>query len=134
MHTRFVPSPSALSLLSAAAGPAVADEPPPLPDDPAELAADIDTDIAAAEAATYMDPGSNFVCWGWNYYGQATPAAGNDYVAIAAGAWHGLALKTDGSIVGWGYDDRGQATPPAGSDYVAIAAGDHHGLALAVDP
>ena len=134
MHTRFVPSASALSLLSAAAAPAVAEEPPPLPDDPAELAADINTDIAAAEASTYMDPGSKLIGWGWNYYGQATPPAGNDYVAIAANYLHGLALKTNGSIVGWGWNDHGQATPPAGNHYVAIAAGDHHGLALAVDP
>ena len=30
--------------------------------------------------------------------------AENDFVAIAAGSSHGLALKSDGSIVGWGYD------------------------------
>ena len=44
------------------------------------------------------------VGWGDNTYGKATPPAGSDYVAMAAGGHHGLALKADGSIVGWGYN------------------------------
>jgi WD40 repeat protein len=32
--------------------------------------------------------------------------------AIAAGDWHGLALKDDGSVVGWGYNNHGQAASP----------------------
>jgi hypothetical protein len=70
------------------------------------------------------------VGWGNNNYTQATPPDSNDFVAIAAGIWHSLALKSDGSIVGWGWDDFGQATPPDGNDFVAIAAGTWHGLAL----
>jgi parallel beta-helix repeat protein len=73
------------------------------------------------------------VGWGNNDYGQATPSAGNDYTAIAAGYGYSLALKSDGSIVGWGRDDCGQATPPAGSDYIAIATGWGHSLALKSD-
>ena len=75
----------------------------------------------------------SIVGWGDNYYGQADPPAGTDFVAIAAGDYHSLALKSDSSIVGWGYNYYGQATPPAGSDYVAIAAGDYHSLALKSD-
>jgi len=37
----------------------------------------------------------------WNY-GQANPPDGNDFVAIAVGFVHSLALKSDGTIVGWG--------------------------------
>ena len=44
----------------------------------------------------------SIVGWGDNDYGQATPPAGNDFIAIAAGSYHSLALKSDGSIVGWG--------------------------------
>ncbi len=73
---------------------------------------------------------------GYPHYGQAMPPAGSDFVAIATGWKHSLALKSDGSIAGWGSnydysgDWAGQATPPDGSDFVAIAAGDEHSLAL----
>ncbi len=45
--------------------------------------------------------------------------------AIAAGDAHGLALKTDGSLVAWGDNSSGQTTLPAGlsGNVVAIAAG-----------
>ncbi len=81
---------------------------------------------STADAAT-------LVGWGRDNEGQATPPSGNDYTAIASGFWHGLALKTDGSIVGWGKDSDGQATPPSGNDYTAIAAGGNHSLALKTD-
>ncbi|MCX5636326.1 MAG: RCC1 domain-containing protein, partial [Planctomycetota bacterium] len=47
----------------------------------------------------------------------------NNFVAIAAGRTHSLALKSDGSIVGWGYNNYGQATPPSGNNYIAISVG-----------
>ena len=73
----------------------------------------------------------SLVGWGYNLYGQVDPPAGNDYVAVAAGEYYGLPLKSNGSIVGWGRNNYGQATPPAGNDYVAIAAGGYHSLAIA---
>jgi hypothetical protein len=51
-------------------------------------------------------------------------------VAIAAGGYHSLALKQDGSIVGWGWNHRGQVTPPPGNHYVAITAGGDYSLAI----
>ncbi|MBU4359553.1 MAG: IPT/TIG domain-containing protein [Actinobacteria bacterium] len=75
----------------------------------------------------------SIVGWGRNVYGETSCPVGNDYVAVAAGSHHGLALKSDGSIVGWGCNDDGQATPPTGNDYVAVAAGDDHSLALKGD-
>jgi len=57
----------------------------------------------------------------------------NDFVSIAAGGAHSLALKSDGSVVGWGWDYYGQATPPDGNDFVGIAAGVSHSLALRSD-
>ena len=68
--------------------------------------------------------------WGDNWAGKASPPSGSDFVAMAAGGHHGLALKTDGSIEGWGWDGNGQATPPVGNDYVAIRGGLVHSLAL----
>lgn len=62
-----------------------------------------------------------------------TPPGGNNYIAIAAGRYHSLALKSDGTIVGWGDNSSGQATPPAGNNYIAIAAGYYHSIALKSD-
>ncbi|MBN2271878.1 MAG: carboxypeptidase regulatory-like domain-containing protein, partial [Sedimentisphaerales bacterium] len=70
------------------------------------------------------------VGWGTDYYGQATPPAGNEFTAIAAGWLHSLALRSDGTIVGWGVN---WATPLAGNEFIAIAAGGYHGLALRSD-
>ena len=57
-----------------------------------------------------------------------------EYVAIAAGCSHSLALKSDGSIVGWGNNEYGQATPPEGNDFIAIAAGHFQSLAIRRKP
>ena len=52
-------------------------------------------------------------------------------VKIAAGDFHALALRSDGSVVGWGDDTYGQTDPPAGLVNAShIASGYYHGLAL----
>jgi uncharacterized repeat protein (TIGR03803 family) len=105
--------------------------------------------------------------WGSNTFGQLgdgtktardTPApviasgalAGKTVVAIAAGAFHSLALYSDGSVAAWGYNNHGQlgngsnvaATAPVAVDasgvlasrkVVAISAGAYHSLALCSD-
>jgi outer membrane protein assembly factor BamB len=72
------------------------------------------------------------VAWGHYYYGQTTVPTGlSGVIAIAAGGWHSLALKSDGTVVGWGDNANGQSTVPAGlSGVTAIAAGADHSLAL----
>ena len=55
-------------------------------------------------------------------------------VAIAAGGYHSLALKGDGSVVAWGENSEGESTVlPGLSNVVAIAAGGTHSLALRSD-
>ena len=62
-------------------------------------------------------------------------AAQSGVVAIAAGDFHHMALKDDGSVVAWGNNDDGQTRVPAAAkiDVVAIAAGRKHSLALKSD-
>ena len=76
----------------------------------------------------------SIVGWGDDVYGQATAPTSHDFVAVAAGYEHSLALKSDGSIVGWGRDHYSQAAPPIGSDFIAIAAGGNRSLALRKGP
>jgi alpha-tubulin suppressor-like RCC1 family protein len=51
--------------------------------------------------------------------------------AIAAGWYHDLALKPDGTVVAWGDNSHNQLDlPPDLTDVVAIAGGQYHSLAL----
>ena len=53
------------------------------------------------------------VAWGRNASGQATVPGGLSGVkAVAAGAFHSLALKSDGTVVAWGWNLGGQSTVP----------------------
>lgn len=73
-------------------------------------------------------------------------ADASSIVAVAAGANHSLALKSDGTVLAWGLDNSGQlgdgpvnlgkATPVAvldATNIIAIAAGGNHSLALKSD-
>ena len=54
-----------------------------------------------------------------------------EVTAIAAGGYHSLALKLDGTFVGWGYNPYNQVDIPEDLIGVtAIAAGGYHSLAL----
>ncbi len=55
-------------------------------------------------------------------------------VAIAAGYFQSVALKSDGTVVVWGDNTYGQRNVPAGlTNVVAIASGGNHVLALKAD-
>jgi alpha-tubulin suppressor-like RCC1 family protein len=58
-------------------------------------------------------------------------------IAIAAGTYHSLALKSDGTVVAWGCNrpnDYGQCSVPVGlAGVIAIAASDSDSLALKGD-
>jgi hypothetical protein len=58
----------------------------------------------------------------------------SNVVDVAAGWYHGLALRRDGTVASWGYNTSGQAIVPADlSNVVSVAAGFTHSLALTRD-
>jgi alpha-tubulin suppressor-like RCC1 family protein len=69
---------------------------------------------------------------GWGD-GGLTALDGNNFIAIATGYFHSLALRSDGSIVSWGFKGYGLPKVPDGNNFIAIAAGYWHSLALKSD-
>jgi hypothetical protein len=73
--------------------------------------------------------------WGRNDTHQTdVPAGLTGVIAVAAGAYHSLAVKSDGTVVAWGFDSGGQSTVPAGlTGVVNIAGGYAYSVALKGD-
>jgi alpha-tubulin suppressor-like RCC1 family protein len=84
--------------------------------------------------------------WGWgdDAYGQSTPPTGaSNFIAVAAGTYHSVAVLENGSIVQWGDYEPDDfhapiaptpvGSPPTNSNIVAVAASVAHDLALTAD-
>lgn len=84
--------------------------------------------ISPAVAATVT-------AWGSNGAGQTNiPPGLSNVVAIAAGDYHSLAIKSDGTVAAWGLDTYGATDVPADlTNAVAIGGGLWHTLALRSD-
>lgn len=62
------------------------------------------------------------------------PSGLSNVVAIAAGAYHSLAVKSDGTVVAWGWDTGGQVAGATGlTDISKVAGGYAYSLALKND-
>jgi hypothetical protein len=91
---------------------------------------------------TVVSP-SMVVGWGYGAIGQTTfPLTLTNAVAIAAGYYHSLVLRSNGTVLAFGagtantgsFPNYGQSQVPANlSNVVAIAAGLYHSLALKAD-
>lgn len=75
------------------------------------------------------------VAWGYNKLGATTvPADLSSIMGLAAGDFHSLALKSDGTVVSWGDNSKGQTVVPANlTNVVSVATGHDHVLALKSD-
>jgi hypothetical protein len=101
--------------------------------------------LSVVPGAARETAGGTVVAWGCRTgtdFGQCSVPAGlSGVTAIAAGTYHSVALKSDGSVVAWGCQSTltgnpnfGQCNVPEGlSGVTAIAAGYAHSLALKID-
>ena len=79
---------------------------------------------------TVLFPG-NAWAWGENDDGESDAPAFTNILAIAAGEFHSVAVKDDGSVVQWGYD---WGDVPANlTNAISVAAGYSHSIALRSD-
>ena len=94
----------------------------------------------------FLDLGLNsdgtVAAYGYNYYngfgdayfGQTNLSPLTNIVQVSAGFRHGMALKSDSTVVCFGANDFGEATPPAGlSNVVSVSGGGLYSLALKGD-
>ncbi len=73
--------------------------------------------------------------WGDDTWNQIDVSAESvEVIAVAAGAWHSLALRADGTVLAWGDDSGGQCDVPLTlQPALAIAGGGYHSLAIQAD-
>jgi alpha-tubulin suppressor-like RCC1 family protein len=67
-------------------------------------------------------------------YSPSPPPSATNLIAIAAGYYHGLGVRSDGSLLAWGSDFYGQITlPVSGVPFIDVAGGEHFSLGLRAD-
>ncbi len=77
--------------------------------------------------------GDYIAMWGADSNGLYAVPEGNDFVAVAGGSIHNVALKSDGTLAAWGWNEYGECDVPTDSNYVAVGAGAFYSAALRSD-
>lgn len=82
-----------------------------------------------------MEPVGLYTAWGiTNLITTNAVATVGPITQVAAGGYHALALRADGTVCAWGDNTSGQTNVPAGvSNLLAISAGARHNLGLRSD-
>jgi alpha-tubulin suppressor-like RCC1 family protein len=90
---------------------------------------------APARGEAGVGGGSAITAWGSDYEGQLRVTAPNEgFVSVAAGYYHSMGLRSDGSLAAWGWNNVGQCDVPApNSGFTAAAGGYSHSLGLRSD-
>lgn len=82
-------------------------------------------------------PGNQILfAWGSGERGETVPSPDEgEFVALAAGWGHNLAVSADGDLTAWGWNEHGQCDVPVDLSGLVVAAdaGDYHSLALKND-
>ena len=73
------------------------------------------------------------VAWGESTWELNVPPAGDDFIAVSAGSYTNLGLKSDGSVVVWGATGNPPFSVPAEQGFIAISLGYTHVLAIRGD-
>jgi alpha-tubulin suppressor-like RCC1 family protein len=93
-----------------------------------------DEDDANAIAVATLVMGYPIIAWGSDADGIVSNIPeGNDFTDVAAGKYHALAIRSNGSLVAWGWNDDGQCNVPEGNDFIALTGGTRHSIALKSD-
>jgi alpha-tubulin suppressor-like RCC1 family protein len=93
--------------------------------------------ILSQWTAQPSEPGvRDAIVWGRDNEGQTNIAPlppGVTYTTVSGGAYHTLALRSNGTLVAWGSNAEGQTDVPPlppGVTYTAVSAGQHRNLAV----
>ena len=92
-------------------------------------------DVAAGYDLAYAvnTAGQLWTCYSDGFCAPG-PLFGSDFVEVAAGDFHGLARRSNGTLSAWGWNRYGQAdVPPSLGAVQAFACGDAHSVAVRVD-
>jgi alpha-tubulin suppressor-like RCC1 family protein len=80
-----------------------------------------------------LSPTAPWSPWETTSYGQCDVGGWTDIIQVAAGYWHTVGLKSDGTVVAVGYNYYGQCDVGGWTDIIQVAAGGYHTVGLKSD-